>query len=105
MTERRSGIISIADVEAAAATGARSLAIPEGCVVTPSAWERAAELDVELAAGKAHAPDPARKALRAHVEELAQRAVARHGGDPELVEPITNAVMRRIAGPCPCGDH
>lgn len=103
MGAQRPGIISIGDVEAAAASGAKSLPIAAGCVVTPSARERAAELGIELASGKAH--DPQRQALRAQVESLARKAVAQHGGDPALVEPITNAVMRRIAGPCPCGDH
>jgi len=105
MSDQRSGIVGVSEVEAAAEAGRDSIVVPSGSMLTPLARERAAELGLDVASEGQPAADPRRKALRAQVEAITARVVARHGGDSDQIEPIVNAVMRQIAGPCPCGDH
>lgn len=78
-------VVSVREVEAAAAVGRSTVAVESGAVITPAARERAQELGVHLtttAAGTAHAAAPP-----AAPEAAAPRAASQ--GAAPAVDPIT----------------
>ena len=105
-------VVTAAEVEAAAASGA-SIVVDEETVVTPLARDRAAVLGVSLG-GEPAATTPAaqtrgssgtdveRLILESRVRMVARRALLARGRDLSGLDDLVEAVMAKLTCGCSC---
>lgn len=109
------GVLTAAQIEAAAQEGSRELPVADGTVVTPLARDRAVALGVALVPGATSATADAsrehgllpprrggdsrvaRLALESRVRILARRTLLRRGAGLARLEDVVAAVLARLA--------
>ncbi len=105
----RTRVVSAGDIEMAAETGGSELFVPVGSIVTPLARERADALGVAVNM-TSNPTSPLERpsgemSLEEKAREVTAKVIARHGGDPSMLDDMTQTVLKRMSGDCPCGKH
>ncbi|MCZ7534106.1 MAG: hypothetical protein M5U23_12030 [Acidimicrobiia bacterium] len=102
-------VVSAGDIEMAAESGRSELFVPVGSIVTPLARERADALGVTVNMTSNPTSPLGRPtgemSLEAKAREVTAKVIARYGGDPSMLDDMTQTVLKRMSGNCACGEH